>query len=129
MTVPQPECSGTGGPSGPERVHTVTQPCSALHSPRGGLPGMARCSLKLHVFPSAVLLLCNVLLATELLGAPESQPPFQLLIAGRSECMREATAKALLFVFSSRPAFCQSSLQDLGRESRRVEENMFSPPL
>lgn len=61
---------------------------------------MARCFQKLQVFSSVALLLCNVLLATELLGTPESQPPFQLLIAGRSECMREATAKALLFVFS-----------------------------
>ena len=34
VTVPQPECSSTRQPSGPERVHTDAQPSSTLHSPR-----------------------------------------------------------------------------------------------
>ena len=82
VMVPQPECSSTGWSSGPERVHTDAQPSSTLHSPRVCLPRIARCFQKLQVFSSVVLLLSNALLSTKMLRKPESQPPFQSLIAG-----------------------------------------------
>ena len=60
----------------------------------------ARCFQKLQVFSSVMLLLCNALLSMKMLGKPESQPLFPLLIACAPECMREAPAKGLLFVVS-----------------------------